>query len=110
ASKGDTVGEQIYWAINRSTDMTVGTIYYSARGWERTAAIRHRGLGQDFLRANYNAPSDHGQTRLVADVEYLSSFPYREAFSSNFNQAVSSDVLSDLYALHERNGMAISLE
>ena len=154
ASKGDTVGEQIYWAINRSTDMTVGTIYYSARGWERTAAIRHRGLGQDFLRANYNAlsdrgylpsgstvrinqsgtdalisarkdlvravevqpdgsappSSDQGQTRLVADVEYLSSFPYREAFSSNFNQAVSSDVLSDLYALHERNGMAISLE
>ncbi|HXE07703.1 MAG TPA: LPS assembly protein LptD [Acidobacteriaceae bacterium] len=152
ASKGDTVGEQIYWAINRSTDMTVGTIYYSARGWERTAAIRYRGPGQDFLHANYNALSDRGylpsgstvrinqsgtdavisarkdlvraaevqpdgaagaeqgQTRLAADIEYLSSFPYREAFSSNFNQAASSDVLSDLYAIHERNGMALSLE
>ncbi len=153
ASKGDTVGEQIYWAVNRSTDVTVGTIYYSARGWERTAAIRHLGLGQDFVRASYNALADRGytptggtfinqsgtdllfsgrkdlvptaevqpdgsvpdeprqdQTRLVADVEYLSSFPYREAFSTSFNQAVSSDVLSDVYATREWDGMAASLE
>jgi LPS-assembly protein len=153
ASKGDTIGEQIYWAINRSTDMTVGTIYYSARGWERTLAFHHQGLGQDFVRANYNALSDRGylpsgstvrinqsgtdayfsgrkdliaadeqapdssaptppqgQARLVADVEYLSSFPYREAFASNFNQAVSSDVLSSIYATHEWNGMSLALE
>jgi len=152
ASKGDTIGEQIYWAINRSTDVTVGTIYYSARGWERTAGIRYRGLGQDFARGSYNALEDRGylpvgstvrvnqsgtdvlfsgrkdliaaddapesgapapsqgQARLVAEVEYLSSFPYREAFSSNFNQAVSSDVISDVYALREWNGMAASLE
>ena len=153
ASKGNTIGEQVYWAINRSTDMTVGTIYYSARGWERTAGVRYRGLGQDFARANYNALDDRGylpvgstvrvnqsgtdvlfsgrkdliaadeatpesgapapsrgQARVVADVEYLSSFPYREAFSSNFNQAVSSDVISNVYALREWDGMAVSLE
>ena len=153
ASKGNTVGEQIYWAINRSTDMTVGTIYYSARGWQRTAGIRYRGPGQDFARGYYNALSDRGylpsgstvrinqsgtdvqvsarkdliaadeagpeagvhvsaqgQARLVGDVEYLSSFPYREAFSSNFNQAVSTDVLSSVYAVREWNGMAASLE
>ena len=151
ASKGDTIGEQIYWAINRSTDLTVGTIYYSARGWERTAAFRYRGLGQDFAKANYSALQDRGytpsggtyinqsgtdalfsgrkdlipvdesamgdaaaeqqgQARMVADVEYLSSYPYREAFSSSFNQAVSSDVVSTIYGIREWDGMAASLE
>ena len=47
ASKGETVGEQVYWAINRSTELTVGTIFYSARGWEQTASFHYRGLGQD---------------------------------------------------------------
>lgn len=146
ASKGDTVGEQIYWAINRSTDLTVGTIYYSARGWEQTASLRYRGLGQDFVKSHYSGLHDRGyypggvyvnqsgtdvtfsgrydliagedpagavtpvQARAVADLEYLSSFPYREAFSTNFNQAVSSDVLSTIYATREQDGMVASLE
>ncbi|HEY4382728.1 MAG TPA: LPS assembly protein LptD [Acidobacteriaceae bacterium] len=150
ASKGTTIGEQLYWVINRSTDLTVGSIYYSARGYEETASFRHRGLGENFLRARYSGLQDRGyypgggsvyvnqggtdvlfsgrhdflggddsgtdadaapvHTRAVADVEYLSSFPYREAFSSNFNQAVSSDVVSTVYATREWNGMAASLE
>jgi LPS-assembly protein len=153
SAKGDTIGEQVYWAINRSTDLTLGTIYYSARGWEQTASFRYRGLGHNFLRAHYNALHDRGyypgggttyvnqsgtdvlfsgrydlftpdafkadftpsayapvQGRVVADVEYLSSFTYREAFSSNFNQAVSSDVISTVYATREWNGTAASLE
>ena len=149
ASKGTTVGEQAYWAINRSTDLTAGAIYYSARGWEQTASFRYLGRGQDFVKARYSGLQDRGytpsggtyinqsgtdvtfsarydlvddsdsgaasapapaQARLVGDVEYLSSFPYREAFSSNFNQAVSSDVVSTVFAVGERDGMAASLE
>jgi LPS-assembly protein len=158
ASKGDTIGEQLYWAINRSTDLTVGSIFYSARGWEQSASFHYRGLGQDFVKSHYsglrdrgytpsggsyinqsgtdvvfggrrdmfvgdqtavgegeglhtsNSPPANAQTRAVADVEYLSSFPYREAFSSNFNQAVSSDVVSTIYLSHEQNGMAMALE
>jgi LPS-assembly protein len=149
AAKGDTIGEQLYWAINRSTDLTVGTIYYSARGWEQSATLRYRGLGQNFIRGHYNGLQDRGyypggvyvnqsgtdavfsgrhdlvgdsdsdpgdlnrspvQARMVADIEYLSSFAYREAFSSNFNQAVSSDVISTVYATREWNGVAVSLE
>ncbi len=50
-------------------------------------------------------PADFSpQTRVVADAEYLSSYPYREAFTENFNQAVSSDILSMLYGVHEANG------
>ena len=146
ASKGDTVGEQVYWAINRSTDMTAGFVYYSARGWEQTASLRYRGLDDNFVHARYSGLQDRGyrsggveinqsgtdiqfsgrydagaasdddthppaeQSRVVGDVEYLSSFLYRQAFSVNFNQAVSSDVNSLVYAVHEWNGMAASLE
>jgi LPS-assembly protein len=152
ASKGTTVGEQAYWAINRSTDLTAGTIYYSARGWEETGSLRYRGLGQDFIRSRYSALQDRGyypggvyvnqsgtdvtfsgrydiiaadeyagtgvaptaaqplQERAVVDLEYLSSFPYREAFSTNFNQAVSTDVVSTIYVTREQDGMAASLE
>jgi len=151
SSKGLTVGEQLYWVINRSTDMTVGTIYYSLRGWEESASFRYRGLGQNLVRARYSGLEDRGytpsggtytnqsgedatfsarydflpgpasvqaasaetpatQTRVAAEVEYLSSFLYREAFSSNFNQAVSSDVESTVYGTHEWDGMAASLE
>jgi LPS-assembly protein len=149
ASKGDTVGEQIYWPIDRSTDLTVGTIYYSARGWEQTASFRYRGLGQNMARAHYSGLQDRGyypggvyvnqsgtdvvfsgrrdllvqedsagnpvegalaQSRAVVDIEYLSSFPYREAFSTNFNQAVSSDVVSTIYATREWDGLAASVE
>jgi LPS-assembly protein len=151
SSKGLTVGEQIYWSINRSTDLTVGTIYYSDRGWEQSASFRYRGVGDDQARARYSGLQDRGytptggtytnqsgedatfsarrdflpdsastqgvktesaatQTKTVADVEYLSSFLYREAFSTNFNQAVSSDVVSTVYGTHEWNGMALSAE
>jgi len=149
SSKGETIGEQVYWAINRSTDLTAGVIYYSARGWEQTGGLRFRGLGQDFIKSRYSALHDRGyypggvfvnqsgtdvtfsarhdlvpavesaaaaaggpplQERAVVDVEYLSSFPYREAFSTNFNQAVSSDVVSTIYLTREQGGMAASLE
>ena len=60
ASKGETVGEQVYWAINRSTELTVGTIFYSARGWEQTASFQYRGLGQDFRKSHYSGLQDRG--------------------------------------------------
>ncbi|HEV2620185.1 MAG TPA: LPS assembly protein LptD [Acidobacteriaceae bacterium] len=152
SAKGNTIGEQVYWAVNRSTDITVGTIYYSARGWEQSATLRYRGPGEDFVKAHYSGLQDRGyypggvyvnqsgtdvvfsgrhdlftdpaasadakpspiqapiQGRMVADLEYLSSFPYREAFSSNFNQAVSSDVVSTIYVTRQSNGNALSLE
>jgi LPS-assembly protein len=91
-------------------------------------------LGNNFARVHYNGLLDRGyytggsyvnqggedvtasgrydfsdQTRVVADAEYLSSYPYREAFTENFNQAVSSDILSYTYAVHEADGYAASL-
>jgi LPS-assembly protein len=48
-------------------------------------------------------------TRLVGDGEYLSSYVYREVFTDNFNQAVSSDITSVLYVTHEDNGYAVDV-
>jgi LPS-assembly protein len=134
STKGFTFGEQYYWAINRSADLTVGAQYYSLRGWEQSASFRYRGLNNDFAKARYSGLLDRGittngvylnqggedvtfsgrhdftpTTRIVGDAEYLSSYAYREAFAENFSLAVSSDILSIVYGIHEANGYAESV-
>ncbi|HEY0308186.1 MAG TPA: LPS assembly protein LptD [Acidobacteriaceae bacterium] len=135
STKGLIIGEELYLAINRSTDLTIGLQYYSLRGWAQSADFRYRGLGNNFFNAHYKGLLDRGlrqvgappinqggedvtldtrhdfgeHTRLVADIEYLSSYIYRQAFTENFNQAVSSDVKSMLFATHSKDGMAVSL-
>lgn len=138
STKGWILGEQIYFALNRSTDLTVGAEYFSLRGWSQMATFRYHGLGNNFATAHYNGLLDRGyysgghyvnqggedlvfsgrydvpmpegtRTRLAADLEYLSSFAYREAFAENFNQAVSSDILSIGYATQQTDGYSYSL-
>jgi LPS-assembly protein len=58
--RGYTFGEQIYWVINRSMDMVVGTEYYSKRGWAPNGDFRYHGPGQDHLIARWNAVLDRG--------------------------------------------------
>ncbi|HWW98771.1 MAG TPA: LPS assembly protein LptD [Edaphobacter sp.] len=131
STKGFIFGEEYYWAINRSTDLTVGAEYFSLRGWAQSATFRYRGLGNDFARAHYSGLVDRGivtggvylnqggedvtlsgrhdfsaKTRVVADAEYLSSYTYRQAFAESFSQAVSSDIVSFAYGVHEWDGYA----
>ena len=58
--RGYTVGEQYYWAINRSMDMVAGAEYYSKRGWAPNGDFRYRGAGLDHLTARFNALFDRG--------------------------------------------------
>src|SRR5579863_7369247 len=58
--KGFVIGEQVYWAINRSMDMVVGTEYYSKRGWAPNGDFRYKGPGLDHLTARWNALVDRG--------------------------------------------------
>jgi LPS-assembly protein len=134
STKGLVLGEQIYVVLGRSADMTVGAEYFSERGWQQSATFRYRGLGNNFALAHYSGLLDRGYvtggqyvnqggedvvfsgrydwtslTRFVADMEYLSSYAYREAFTENFNQAVSSDILSVGYAVHQADGYSWSL-
>jgi LPS-assembly protein len=132
SSKGLILGEQIYFAIGRSLDMTVGAEYYSSVGWAESAAFRFKGAGNDFITAHYSqvldrqppGPANEGgedviasgrhdfssRTRVAGTVEYLSSYIYRQAFDENFNQAVTSDVVSTVYGVHESDGFETAFE
>jgi LPS-assembly protein len=58
--RGYTFGEQVYWAINRSMDMVVGSEYYSKRGWAPNGDFRYKGPGLDHVIARWNALLDRG--------------------------------------------------
>jgi LPS-assembly protein len=70
------------------------TLYVNQGGEDVTSAFRWK-----------LAPN----TRAVGDAEYLSSYVYREVFTENFNQAVSSDITSTVYLMNEKNGYSTDL-
>ena len=142
-SKGTTIGEQLYLVLNRSADLTLGTIYYSLRGFSENSTFRYKGFGDNFFNAHFSALQDRGfyapgvnaagqsvsvynnqggvditssfrrqltpNLRAVGDAEYLSSFIYREAFTSNFNQAISTDITSTVYLAQQKQGFSADL-
>ena len=139
-SKGVTIGEQLYLVLGRSADLTVGSIYYSLRGFSENGTFRYKGVGDNFFNAHFSALQDRGfysagvnaagqsvtifnnqggeditsafrrqlspNIRAVGDVEYLSSYIYREVFTSNFNQAVSTDINSTVYLTQQKEGFS----
>ena len=139
-SKGITIGEQVYLVLGRSADLTVGSIYYSLRGFAENGTFRYKGFADNFLNVHFSALQDRGfystgvnaagqpvtvfndqggvdittsfrrqltpNVRAVADAEYLSSFIYREVFTANFNQAVSTDVTSIVYVTQQKQGFS----
>ena len=142
-SKGTTIGEQLYLVLGRSADLTLGTIYYSLRGFAENGTFRYKGFGDNFFNAHFSALQDRGfnapgvnaqgqsvtvfnnqggedvtssfrrqltpNIRAVGDAEYLSSFIYREAFTPNFNQAVSTDITSTVYLTQQKDGFSSNL-
>ncbi|HEV2274714.1 MAG TPA: LPS assembly protein LptD [Acidobacteriaceae bacterium] len=131
---GIVVGDLVYWDINRSTDATFGTEYFSMRGWSPRGEMRYHGQGEDFANFHFVALFDRGlppnnlnqggvdvvfngrrdfdpdgHTRLVAAGEYLSSYVYREAFSESFALAVASEVDSAGFLTHNEGGFSESL-
>jgi LPS-assembly protein len=140
-SKGITIGEQLYLVLGRSADLTIGSIYYSLRGFAENGTFRYKGFGDNFFNAHFSALQDRGfyspgvnaagqpvtvfnnqggedvtssfrrqltpNIRAVGDAEYLSSWVYREVFTSNFNQAVSTDITSILYLTQQKEGFSL---
>jgi LPS-assembly protein len=129
STKGSVFGEQYYLALNRSMDLTIGTDFYSKRGWAPSGEFRYRGRGDDFADIRFTALFDRGivlgstrtnqggqdifinfrhglgtHTRLVSNAEYLSSIIYREAFAENFSQATATQVNSNIYLTHNSGG------
>jgi LPS-assembly protein len=130
-TKGSVFGEQYYLALNRSMDLTIGTDYYSKRGWAPSGEFRYRGYGDDFADVRFTALFDRGtiingqltnqggqdvllnfrlgfdpHTRLVSNAEYLSSIIYREAFAESYSQATATQVNSSIYLTHNNNGVS----
>jgi len=64
--KGLVIGDAVYWAINRSMDLTVGAQYWSKRGWAPSGDFRYRGSGLDALTVRWNALLDRGIEETLA--------------------------------------------
>jgi LPS-assembly protein len=130
--KGSSIGESLYWAINRSMDTTIGAEYYSRRGWSQTGEFRARPSQDSRLNIRYTGMLDRGDPvtkqdqsgeevhldselalpygfRGVADVNYLSSFLYRLAFSNSFSQAVNSEVSSTAFVAKNFKGYSFDV-
>jgi LPS-assembly protein len=125
--KGTIFGESIFWAINRSMDLTAGAEYYTRRGWAPQIGFRARPSEGSYLDLNYagvfdrgigSPPVDQGghevklnaedtlgpKLRGVVSIDYLSSFVYRLAFNDVFSQAVNSEVKSQAFLSRATRG------
>ncbi|HVJ08665.1 MAG TPA: LPS assembly protein LptD [Acidisarcina sp.] len=129
-TKGTILGESIFWAINRNTDLTLGSEYYSKRGWAPNGQFRYRGFDRNFFTLRFHSMLDRSpeiknqggldmmvsgrrdfseHSRAVTNIEYLSSYIYRQAFTETFANAVNSEVKSNSFLVHSSNGRSASV-
>jgi LPS-assembly protein len=118
STRGYTVGESIFWAINRSMDLHAGAEYFSRRGWAPGGEFRARPTERSFVDLIFFSVFDRGingvnqggtevhlnseeafahNFRGLANIDYLSSYVFRLAFSDVFAQAVNSEVKSEAF-------------
>ncbi|HUV71159.1 MAG TPA: LPS assembly protein LptD [Terracidiphilus sp.] len=71
--KGFIVGEQVYYAINRSMDMVVGAELYSKRGWAPNGDFRYKGRNLDHLIVRWNGLFDRGVEQQVGNTSALAT-------------------------------------
>ncbi len=121
--RGYMAGLGYYWAISRSYDLMYRTQYFTQRGFAHHVDLRgkptqrsdfyfvlygvnDRGIdlgGGNRLKAGGilltgTAEADLGKGfQAKADVNYLSSFLFRQEFTESFNEAVFSEVHSTAY-------------
>jgi LPS-assembly protein len=129
--KGTIIGDSIYFAINRSVDATAGAEYFSTRGWSQHGELRARPSQYSDINFDYFGVVDRGigspkvdqggqdikldaetliphDIRGVADINYLSSFVFRLAFTESFNQAVNSEVKSQTFVSKNFDGYSLN--
>jgi LPS-assembly protein len=129
-TKGFILGDSFYWAINRSNDLLIGSEYFSKRGWSQTGQLRMRPSENSSVELHYFGVLDRGDPvthqdqggedvrllgetsrdhwRASADIDYLSSFLFRQAFSETYSQAVNSEVKSIAYLSHNLAGFSLN--
>ena len=117
SQKGLIVGGGFFWAINPSADLLLGVENYSIRGLSGSGRFRARPSPTSEIRVDYYGVNDKGsgparQSRApgdslravgqakdlghgfrgVVDVDYITSLAFRQTFSDNFTQAVTSEL------------------
>jgi LPS-assembly protein len=129
STRGYTLGESFFWKINRSMDLHAGTEYFSRRGWAPDGEFRARpsdssfvdltffsvldrginGVRQGGTEAHFNSEAAFAHNfRGVADIDYLSSYVFRLAFSDVFAQAVNSEVKSEAFLSNTSGGFFLN--
>lgn len=124
---GAIVGESVYFTLGRSADIVAGLTDYSNRGLAPFARFRYRGRGDNYAQVRFHSLLDHHSgsnnlggidlladgrydftryTRVIVDAEYLSSYTYRLTFEQNYSLATNSEVQSQLYFEHLRDGFS----
>lgn len=117
---GLVFGQAYYWAVNRSYDATFNGTLYTDRGLASQVSFRGRPTSRSNFNAVFFGVKDRGLLldngdrlkqggasfsidgvaqlpgglRGVADVNYLSSLEFRQAFTQTFQEAVQSQVRS----------------
>jgi LPS-assembly protein len=111
SQKGTIIGDEFYWAISPSQDMSIGAEYYSHRGWAEHGSYRAKPNEKSTIDFRYFEVVDRLQEggidarlqadtqlpfdiRGVANIDYLSSFIFREAFAESYLEAINSEVKS----------------
>ncbi len=117
---GFVLGQSYYWAINRNYDATIGGTWYTDRGVASQVGVRGRPTENSHFNADFFGVKDRGRKlddgrrikqggrsfsmqgsalmpggfRGVAEINYLSSLEFRQAFTQSFQEAVFSQVRS----------------
>jgi len=135
STNGNEIGDVFYWAINRSMDASIGGEYFSKRGGSQRGEFRARPDDTSYVDMNYFGVIDRGigietptgpqilreggqEARLTAEgnfygfravsnVDYLSSFLFRLAFSEVYTQAVNSEVKSQAFLSKTVDGFSV---
>lgn len=130
-TKGTIIGEEVYFPLGRSADLLLGSEYFSNRGFAPLGQFRFRGRGQNFATVKFHSLLDRlpaaqnqggvdflvdgrydfsPETRAVTDIEYLSSYAYRQAFEENYALAINSEVKSQIFLAHTYGGLTSGLD
>ena len=131
STKGYIAGESVYWAMGRSMDAMLGADYYSKRGFLEHGQFRARPSDNSYVFFNYVGIADRGigyppqdqggedahfmaerrfgTFRGIANVDYLSSYVFRIAFTDVYTQAIDSEVRSQIFLSNTTNGFHLNL-
>jgi LPS-assembly protein len=131
--KGRIIGDAFYWAINPSADLMLGAQDYSSRGPAIIGRFRATPSDTGSFAVNYLQVDDHGIGPLpterapgesvkgfgesddlglgfrgVVDLDYINSLAFRLTWSSNFNEAVSSEARQTGFASRSFDGYSLN--